>query len=583
MKKKTYKIIICVSLMVMLFTSFTSVFGATNDYYTNYTPVSENALDSKIKSSVLLDALANMINAVGSLIEYLIGSIFSALTGDNIFPWADRIIFNGIGFLDINFLNPADNSLFVNRGETSILGKVVKNVYSTIFSLSVLFLGVAVGIMAIRLAISSIAAEKAKYKQAIVNWATCLVMLFLMHYILAFVFWVNEQLVSVASGIFIKAIQDSNLTTTNFEEALDAVLSDEDRVDNYIDSMGQLSGYAGTELNLPVGNTLTDYLKDNAKYTSSLLQNSTYVDNRMTYYVDGGKSGWERFCSQLNLEQASALKIGVKRLTFDVRDVKAIDELISSNPSEANRQKERGYYEVNGHKIFTKEEAYRNDDVYLKDLACALFLSSANAATIFDTYEGHPELKINDPASPSLVTRNFEWVFGNTTQLQSLMNSLSSNLIDGIYNSLVSIKNSEGIAGVDEFIGEQDTKVRTYAGAVKFRYDCDRIIVSVASGSSSVSNGNVQDIIANLGNFFKKSAYIYNSETSTDDNGNDTEVITGWRASKVSVTGALLYAIFVFQSLVYLIMYVKRMFYVIMLSMFGPIVVIYDFFMKSAA
>ena len=100
MKKKTYKIIICISLFVMLFTNFTSVFGAINEYG-NYSSVSENALDSKIKDSVLLDVLANMINAVASLGEYLIGSIFFALTGDNIFPWADRIIFNGIAFLDI--------------------------------------------------------------------------------------------------------------------------------------------------------------------------------------------------------------------------------------------------------------------------------------------------------------------------------------------------------------------------------------------------------------------------------------------------------------------------------------------------
>lgn len=188
MKKKTCKIIICISLVVMLFTSFGNVFGATNPDYTPSIQVSENALDSKIKSNILLDTLAGMINAIASLAEYLLGAVFKTLTGDNIFPWADRIIFNGIGFLDINFLNPASNSLFVSNGSTSILGKVVYSVYSTIFSLAVLFLGVAVGIMAIRLALSSIAAEKAKYKQAIVNWATCIVMLFLMHYILAFIF-----------------------------------------------------------------------------------------------------------------------------------------------------------------------------------------------------------------------------------------------------------------------------------------------------------------------------------------------------------------------------------------------------------
>ena len=201
MKKKTYKIIICISLVVMLFTNFTSVFGAINESYSKNTKVTETSLESKIKDSVLLDVLANMINAIASLAESLIGGIFSVLTGDNIFPWADRIIFNSIGFLDINFLNPADSSLFGASNAPSILGKVVKRVYSTIFSLAVLFLGVAVGVMAIRLAISSIAAEKAKYKQAIVNWATCIVMLFLMHYILAFVFWVNEQMVEIASNV----------------------------------------------------------------------------------------------------------------------------------------------------------------------------------------------------------------------------------------------------------------------------------------------------------------------------------------------------------------------------------------------
>lgn len=110
----------------------------------------------------------------------------------------------------------------------------------------------------------------------------------------------------------------------------------------------------------------------------------------------------------------------------------------------------------------------------------------------------------------------------------------------------------------------------------------DKAIYDAALGQSSLSS-SAQDIIANLGAFFKKSAYVYKTETTTDENGDEKEVVTGWRASEVSVTGALLYGIFIFQSLVYLIMYVKRLFYVMMLSMFGPIVVIYDFFIKSAS
>lgn len=131
--------------------------------------------------------------------------------------------------------------------------------------------------------------------------------------------------------------------------------------------------------------------------------------------------------------------------------------------------------------------------------------------------------------------------------------------------------------------GGSDSFKRFYNGVI-YRVKVDKYIIMAASGQNAIENGEVTDIIANLGAFFKQAAYVYTSTTTgSDGNGNDSEVITGWRASKVSVTGALLYAIFVFQSLVYLIMYVKRLFYVIMLSMFGPVVVIYDFFMKSAS
>ncbi len=111
---------------------------------------------------------------------------------------------------------------------------------------------------------------------------------------------------------------------------------------------------------------------------------------------------------------------------------------------------------------------------------------------------------------------------------------------------------------------------------VNYRLECDGYIISAARGISG--KGDTIDLIANLGAFFKKAAFTYN--TKTNDDG--TEEITGWRASKISVTGALLYAIFVFQSCIYFLTYVKRLFYIIMLSMFGPLVVIYDFFLKSA-
>lgn len=595
MKKKTYKIIICISLVVMLFTNFTSVFGAINESYSKNTKVTETSLESKIKDSVLLDVLANMINAIASLAESLIGGIFSVLTGDNIFPWADRIIFNSIGFLDINFLNPADSSLFGASNDPSILGKVVKRVYSTIFSLAVLFLGVAVGVMAIRLAISSIAAEKAKYKQAIVNWATCIVMLFLMHYILAFVFWVNEQMVEIASNILISTIEKEGLGNVDFQEALNSVLSPEERINKFVnanaqDKKDQLKKYKDT-------------FDANPEITSNLIMNSEYcppASNLSKNAVgrlfnaaleDSTSEGFWKFVGN---KDDYMLEISSPVLQYDVEDAVSI-----SKKDAATYQKEsnNGKFSATHGTIFpntTKgREAFKASDDYKQTLAWYVALignhftampSHASAAgTMWEDlsdfqseniiYEKVNYLPSNDGGYWSLVSSNEQSDFVNR-----LKNKYKEGVIAGDVDARqADIYKSCSVSDLEEILGNS---VVNYA--IKYRLKVDQAIIGAASNKTAVTS-SANDIIANLGAFFKQSAYVYTTETKTTDEGGDETTITGWRASKLSVTGALLYGIFIFQSCMYLIMYVKRLFYVIMLSMFGPIVVIYDFFMKSAS
>lgn len=579
MKKKTCKIIICISLVVMLFTSFGNVFGATNPDYTPSIQVSENALDSKIKSNILLDTLAGMINAIASLAEYLLGAVFKTLTGDNIFPWADRIIFNGIGFLDINFLNPASNSLFVSNGSTSILGKVVRSVYSTIFSLAVLFLGVAVGIMAIRLALSSIAAEKAKYKQAIVNWVTCIVMLFLMHYILAFVFWINEQLVQIASGILIKTI-DETVTSVDFTEALNSVVSPDERVKDF--GKAAISAFGNNKTVVDWWNKTKDD-EDLLDITNKLLLNSSYIDQRVVYVADNLSKGdvnlWTFVTNASSAFQvlglvdqqsksAAVADKGIPRLSQDEDDAKVIrDFLKDADENDLARQKKLGYYEgSSGRKIFFDKNAYLNSEDFEKDLAGYAYVmaNKSSASNLNQFYINNPEYKINTGDNPDAlqIATNIQW----SMQLPNLTGG--GNLIYGI---LTSIKQSDIYKQA-----KNDVSIRE--AIAKKRLEVDGYIISAAQGGSAKTT----DIIANLGQFFKQSAYTYTTEETTDSTGNKKETIVGWRATKLSVTGALLYAIFIFQSCMYFIMYVKRLFYVMMLSMFGPIVVIYDFFMKSA-
>ncbi len=576
MKKKTCKIIICISLVVMLFTSLGNVFGATNPDYTPSIQVSENALDSKIKSNILLDTLAGMINAIASLAEYLLGAVFKTLTGDNIFPWADRIIFNGIGFLDINFLNPASNSLFVSNGSTSILGKVVYSVYSTIFSLAVLFLGVAVGIMAIRLALSSIAAEKAKYKQAIVNWVTCIVMLFLMHYILAFVFWVNEQLVQIASGILIKTI-DETVTSVDFTEALNSVVSPDERVKKFSNALGDKYSTRSDVTNWVNSVTGDPDLLD---ITNKLLLNSNYIDQRVVYVADNlSDSDTTIHWWSSNVEIAfKSLKItdkaiqmlavankGIPRLNIDGNDANSIRMQISNaSDDDLRKMKEQGYYECySGNKIYFDKEKYLKSEDFEKDLAGYAYVmaNKDEAAKLDKFYINNPGYKINTGDNPNSlqIAANTVWSAYSPNELNDLNDIYNEYKMQSSYNQ-----------------AKNDVSIRE--AIAKKRLEVDGYIISAAQGGSAKTT----DIIANLGQFFKQSAYTYTTEETTDSTGNKKETIVGWRATKLSVTGALLYAIFIFQSCMYFIMYVKRLFYVMMLSMFGPIVVIYDFFMKSA-
>lgn len=152
--------------------------------------------------SLLLQLLAFAIFGLAWVVEKLFATVVFLLTGSFIFPWADMSIFNGMAIIDVNFINPEKGSLFLNmENNFTAIGTAVRNIYFSGLSIAVGFLGIIVAVMAIRIAISSIASEKAKYKEAVVHWVTALVLLFGMHYLISFVFYLNEQLVEVASDI----------------------------------------------------------------------------------------------------------------------------------------------------------------------------------------------------------------------------------------------------------------------------------------------------------------------------------------------------------------------------------------------
>ena len=200
-KKKIFGIL----LLILIFGT-TVIFGVTNKQYAG----DQGTIDIKestIANNLVLDYIGQFIFAIGNIFQTVTGWIMQILTGNNIFPWADKVVFNTIPLLDVNFINPEVNSLFSIAEDSIGIGQVIRNIYFTGLSISLGFMGIIIAVMAIKLAISSIGSEKAKYKEAITTWATSLVLLFAMHYFIAFMFYMNEQLVIVASSILSNTIK----------------------------------------------------------------------------------------------------------------------------------------------------------------------------------------------------------------------------------------------------------------------------------------------------------------------------------------------------------------------------------------
>jgi len=82
------------------------------------------------------------------------------------------------------------------------------------------------------------------------------------------------------------------------------------------------------------------------------------------------------------------------------------------------------------------------------------------------------------------------------------------------------------------------------------------------------NNISIKNVLTNLGEFF------YTKSFYTDIQDDE------WAPSSYSVIPATLFCMFVLQSIMFLFAYFKRMFYVIILSIMGPLTVTFDYFKK---
>ncbi len=160
-----------------------------------------------IISTILTAGLGPLGSALSAVILVLVGIgylllwlIFYPITGD--MPAVDTIVFNKISFFDPNFINPTQESI------VQMMQGTIQKIYSTGYILAGSLFVIGAMIIGMKLAISSVASEKAYYKEMIVTWLKGLVLMFTIHIIVAGVFYLNEIVVSkLYAGFNVKEIE----------------------------------------------------------------------------------------------------------------------------------------------------------------------------------------------------------------------------------------------------------------------------------------------------------------------------------------------------------------------------------------
>ena len=137
-------------------------------------------------------AMAYAIVGTVRLIVWLISAIDQNSSAGSSATSIESILFNGYKITSIDF--------FSGIGGTSTMGKLKQNVATWYYSMRNIAIVILLGILlyvGIRMAISTVAEEEAKYKKMFKDWVVSLVLLFVLHYIMIFTIEMNDVLVDL--------------------------------------------------------------------------------------------------------------------------------------------------------------------------------------------------------------------------------------------------------------------------------------------------------------------------------------------------------------------------------------------------
>lgn len=212
MKKTLKKFLICIMLVVIMTNFVVSNYSFADD--DPNTGILEEFLGSVVglltlPIRIIAIAIGNAVDGLTEGVAYSQGALdengnlitnpdssggSDFWNSDPITPF--DIFFNRVAIIDVNFFNIKNDGTLVSTIRNSVAGwyYAMRNIAAAILLCVFIYVG-------IRMAISTVASDKAAYKKMLVDWICSLALIFVLQYIMIFTFAVNEAFIKALSGV----------------------------------------------------------------------------------------------------------------------------------------------------------------------------------------------------------------------------------------------------------------------------------------------------------------------------------------------------------------------------------------------
>ena len=190
-KKRVIKIGICIIILLLLIANIKASHGVVG------------LLTAAVGGTALVVVLSELIQVGALLIASGVNIIVTAVTSlggaldttvkasDTVISGVRDIVFNKSAITTANFFKDLGNGSTINA-----FAEKIGEYYYIIRILAIALLLFVLLYIGIRMAISTVAEQEAKYKKMLQNWTVSLALVFLLHYIIILTFAVNNALVN---------------------------------------------------------------------------------------------------------------------------------------------------------------------------------------------------------------------------------------------------------------------------------------------------------------------------------------------------------------------------------------------------